>query len=97
MAAFQRHCSFGFWKGALIFAPERAGQSEAMGQFGRIARVSDLPNEKRLIAYVRKAAKMNEDGVKESRLTNATARRVFEVPADFHRSPAKERSSAQDV
>jgi hypothetical protein len=41
MAAFKEHCTFGFWKGALIM--QDSGSTAAMGQFGRIEKVSDLP------------------------------------------------------
>lgn len=60
MAAFQAHCAFNFWKGSLIVA----GDKEAMGQFGRITKLTDLPSDKALLGYVRKAAKLNEEGIK---------------------------------
>jgi len=63
MAAFKSHCAFGFWKGKLI-VPERP---EAMGQFGRIASLSDLPRDSVLLGYVREAARLNETGTKVAR------------------------------
>src|SRR6185436_1041147 len=42
MAAFKQHCTFGFWKGSLVLGGS-AKDPDAMGQFGRIAKVSDLP------------------------------------------------------
>src|SRR4029078_11708899 len=39
-------------------------QDEAMGQFGRIRAISDLPKEKVLIGYIKKAARLNETGTK---------------------------------
>jgi uncharacterized protein YdeI (YjbR/CyaY-like superfamily) len=63
MAAFKNHCAFGFWKGSLIFGNRKA-EEEAMGQFGRIATIADLPDEKTLIGYVRKAAQLNDSGIK---------------------------------
>ena len=36
-----------------------------MGHFGRIASLDDLPNEKTLIGYVRKAAELNKKGIKK--------------------------------
>src|SRR5258708_39493222 len=62
MAAFKEHCAFGFWKGGLIFGDNNKG---AMGHFGRITAMDDLPNEKELIGYVRKAAELNEARVKK--------------------------------
>jgi uncharacterized protein YdeI (YjbR/CyaY-like superfamily) len=63
MAAFKAHCAFGFWKGSLIVP----GSQEAMGQFGCITKVSDLPKQDVLLGYVRKAVQLNEGGVKVPR------------------------------
>jgi uncharacterized protein YdeI (YjbR/CyaY-like superfamily) len=63
MAAFKEHCAFGFWKGSLVVGKNQDADS-GMGQFGRIGSIRDLPNEKVLIGYVRKAAELNEKGVK---------------------------------
>ena len=62
MASFKQHCALGFWKGALIFGAER--DREAMGQFGRITKLSDLPSRKELAGYVKKAMALNEEGAK---------------------------------
>jgi hypothetical protein len=64
MAAFKQHAAFGFWKGKLLFSGKYKG---AMGHFGRITLLEDLPSERKLIGYVRKAAELNERGVKKSR------------------------------
>jgi uncharacterized protein YdeI (YjbR/CyaY-like superfamily) len=63
LAAFKSHCAFGFWKGKLI-VPEKP---EAMGQFGRITSLSDLPKDSVLLGYVREAARLNETGEKVPR------------------------------
>jgi uncharacterized protein YdeI (YjbR/CyaY-like superfamily) len=62
-AAFKQHCAFGFWKGKLLFGGDPLSE-DAMGQFGRIASLADLPPKKVLTAYVKQAAKLNESGVK---------------------------------
>jgi len=67
MAAFKQHCAFGFWKAELLLAEEDDKGKEAMGQFGRITSVKDLPSKKVLTAYVKKAMKLNEAGVKVAR------------------------------
>jgi uncharacterized protein YdeI (YjbR/CyaY-like superfamily) len=44
MAAFKAHCSLGFWKGGRPVAEAVAGpRGKAMGQFGRIESLADLP------------------------------------------------------
>lgn len=83
MAAFKAHCSFGFWKGALIFDRETAEREDAMGHFGRIAKLSDLPNEKTLVGYVRKAVELNEAGIKVQRKAKPKGPRVLEIPNDL--------------
>jgi uncharacterized protein YdeI (YjbR/CyaY-like superfamily) len=64
MAAFKEHCAFGFWKGPLIVDRSDGNAEEAMGQFGRISKVSDLPSKKALTGYIKDAMRLNEEGVK---------------------------------
>ncbi len=94
MAAFQQHCAFGFWKGELLFGKGKANQSDGMGHFGRITKLADLPNEQQLASYVRKAAKLNEKGVKKPRPPRA-APRPLEVPADFAAALRKNAAARQ--
>ncbi len=65
MGAFKAHCVFGFWKASLIFAGDPQKREEAMGQFGCIKSIADLPPEKVLLGYVKKAVALNEAGIKE--------------------------------
>src|SRR5262245_54820651 len=46
MAAFKEHCTFGFWKGSLIVGKDGKPADVAMGQFGRITKVADLPSKR---------------------------------------------------
>jgi uncharacterized protein YdeI (YjbR/CyaY-like superfamily) len=62
MAAFKQHCAFGFWKGAQVVDKNTDKSDEAMGQFGRITRLADLPPKKTLQALIKKAMKRNESG-----------------------------------
>ena len=55
MAAFKQHCAFGFWKGWLIVDQNGGSAEDAMGQFGRITKVSDLPSKKILTGYIKEA------------------------------------------
>jgi uncharacterized protein YdeI (YjbR/CyaY-like superfamily) len=81
MASFQRHCAFGFWKGSLIFDSRK--EKEAMGHFGRITSVDDLPPERKLIAYVRKAAELNAAGVKSPAASKPRERKEVIIPDDL--------------
>jgi uncharacterized protein YdeI (YjbR/CyaY-like superfamily) len=53
-----------------------------MGQFGRITTLADLPGERALVALVRKAAALNDDGVKVPRARKAAPRAAPKPPVD---------------
>jgi len=78
MASFKQHAVFGFWKGQLLFGKENDG---AMGHFGRIMSIKDLPPDKQLIGYIRKAAELNERGVQKKRSPRGTQK--ISVPGDL--------------
>ena len=67
MAAFKAHCVFGFWKASLIFPGDPKKEEAAMGQFGCIKSLDDLPSDKVLIGYVKKAAALNDAGIKSEK------------------------------
>lgn len=66
MAAFKTHCAFGFWKGSIMSDPVKiinlVGKT-AMGNFERITKLSDLPTDKILIAYLKEAKRLNDDSI----------------------------------
>jgi uncharacterized protein YdeI (YjbR/CyaY-like superfamily) len=67
MAAFKQHCVFGFWKAALMKDPmlmQNAKSETAMGHLGRITSLKDLPSDKQMIAYIKEAMKLNDEGIK---------------------------------
>jgi uncharacterized protein YdeI (YjbR/CyaY-like superfamily) len=66
MAAFKEHCAFGFWKASLLGVSGPASR-DAMGQFGCVKSIKDLPPQKELIGLVKAAAKLNDEGVTAKR------------------------------
>jgi uncharacterized protein YdeI (YjbR/CyaY-like superfamily) len=82
MGAFKEHCAFGFWKSDLILGPGTKEKS-GMGSFGCIRSIADLPSEKTLIGYVKKAAALNEAGVKVPGRAVPKKREPIPVPDDF--------------
>jgi uncharacterized protein YdeI (YjbR/CyaY-like superfamily) len=70
MASFKQHAVFGFWKSKLLkdqnnYLGERfVDGGEAMGNFGRMTNVRDLPPDKAILNLIRQAKKLNDDGVK---------------------------------
>ncbi len=84
MASFKEHCTFGFWKSSLIVEKGGASVEKAMGQFGRITQLSDLPSKKVLSGYIKEAMKLNEAGVKApSRMKPKTPKEDLVVPDDL--------------
>ncbi len=79
MAAFKQHASFGYWKHALVMGD---AERDGMGSYGRLACVRDLPPKARMQADLRKAMKLNEDGVKPERRKSAP-RPAPEVPDEL--------------
>jgi uncharacterized protein YdeI (YjbR/CyaY-like superfamily) len=83
MASFKEHCAFGFWKGALVVG-DGTSSDEAMGSFGRISAISDLPPKKVLAGYVKKAMALNESGVKSPTRSKPRApKKPLAVPDDL--------------
>lgn len=80
MAAFKQHATFGFWKGKLVVGDDVATPGDAMGQFGRLTRVSDLPSKKALTAYVKRAMQLNAEGVKAPRAVKQPRPKLVEPP-----------------
>jgi len=60
MAAFQRHCAFSIWRGSQVVGD--AASDEAMGQFGRIGSLAQLPSEQVLAGFLQAAMVRNEAG-----------------------------------
>ena len=79
MAAFKAHCSFGFWNGKLVLG-DWADKDSGHGQFGRITKLSDLPPDRTLLGYIRKAAELNESGVRKAAPARPKAKKEMIVP-----------------
>ncbi len=92
MAAFQKHCAFGFWKGSLVTGEK---SNDSMGQFGRIGSVSDLPKDSELLRLVRKAAALNDAGVRAPRApSRPAAKKKIVVPRDLEEALKKNQKAA---
>jgi uncharacterized protein YdeI (YjbR/CyaY-like superfamily) len=81
MAAFKAHATFGFWRGSLVVG-EGDEQKSAMGQFGKLTSVRDLPSDAVLGQLIGKAMVLTESGVKVKRPVKH-AKPELETPADL--------------
>ncbi|MFZ0827207.1 MAG: YdeI/OmpD-associated family protein [Verrucomicrobiia bacterium] len=56
--AFKRHCALIFWKGRLFLSKDQKTKLR------RLISISDLPGDKTLTGYIKKAVELNESGIK---------------------------------
>jgi len=95
MAAFKKHCVFGFWKATLLFgdgsaksaAAQKVAEKFNWGAPGRdpvpacITSMKELPSDAAIIKVIKQAKKLNDDGVKLPRKT--TKRKPLPMPEEF--------------
>ena len=73
--AFKQHCALMFWRGRLFLGKEREN-------FRRITSLADLPGDKILTGYIRKAVELNEAGIKNPVRAKSKAKKVV-IPDYF--------------
>lgn len=85
-AAFKQHVGFGFWKAKLLSDPhgllKSAQQASPMAL--KYRGVEELPDDAILVAYVKEAAVLNEQGVKIPRPKKKVVRTI-DVPPDLEK------------
>ncbi len=92
IAAFKRHVSFGFWKHALVMGEDV--ERDGMGSFGKMASLSDVPSKKAMTLLIRKAMRLNEQGVKTSVARKTVGPRApLEVPEELLAALGKNRKA----
>jgi uncharacterized protein YdeI (YjbR/CyaY-like superfamily) len=86
MAAFKHHAAFGFWKATLMKDPlllQLAKSEVAMGHIGKITNLKDLPNDKKIISWIKNAMALNDEGIKMPGKKKDTAPKELEIPTYF--------------
>ncbi len=85
MTAFKQHVSFGFWKGQLLDDPRgpfaEAGKTKM--KMRKVADISELPSAKVLIAFIKQAVRLDEEGVAKPTPRVKPNKRELEVPDYF--------------
>ncbi|MEP7263804.1 MAG: YdeI/OmpD-associated family protein [Bacteroidota bacterium] len=94
MAAFKKHCAIGFWKAAFMKDAKKLkdGNQEAMGHYGRITSVKDLPDNKTIIANIKEAMKLNDDGIKMPAKKKAAVKEP-DVPEELMKALSKNKKA----
>ena len=86
MAAFKEHCRFMFWKAKLMRDPEnilQVADKHSMGNIDKIISLKDLPSDKILIAYIKEAARLNEDNIKLPARKKVSANTILNTPDEL--------------
>ena len=92
MAAFKQHCAFGFWKQSLLEQDAFPAEKTAMGSFGRINSVKDLPPDKVMISLIEQAAELNEKGIKVAK-KKTDEKKELVVPKDLTAALSKNKTA----
>jgi len=99
MAAFKRHCAFGFWGSEMkkILAKDGFKSSDAMGTQGRITSLKDLPADKILLSYMSQAAGLVESGERKKSIDRPkkSVGRTVRVPAELVAALKKNKLAAK--
>lgn len=99
MASFKQHCAIGFWKAAIMkdkSLVEMAKSEEAMGHLGRITTVKDLPSDKKLIAWIKEAMALNENGIKLPPKAKPAEVKETTLPDYFSKALAKNKTAKKN-
>ena len=96
MAAFKGHCTFGFWHVGMEaeLGPDGDKANTAMGSLGRITSLDDLPSDRAMLRYIRKAVALNDsDAPARPRLSKRPAAPLA-VPGDLAAALKKNKAAA---
>jgi uncharacterized protein YdeI (YjbR/CyaY-like superfamily) len=83
ISAFKQHCAVGFWNAPLLKDPAgvlHIKDKNAMGHFDRITSLKDLPADKIMVALIKEAAALNEQGVKKPARAAKPPKAALPVP-----------------
>lgn len=84
MAAFNKHCGFGFWGHDMREVLKALGKSEeAMGQFGCLTSVDDLPSKAELTRIVKQAKQLKDEAKPKPKAAPKKKRPPLKMPAEF--------------
>ena len=91
MSAFKAHCAFGFWERE----GSEPGKPGAMGDFGRITSLADLPTRAELRKQIKAAAALLKEGAPRASKPDRAPRPQLDMPADFATALAKVKAARQ--
>lgn len=94
MASFKQHAVFGFWKASIMKDPHKILQgTDAMGHFGKLKSMKDLPSDKILIEYMKEAVRLNEEGIKLPSKKKTEQKKELVIPDYFMKAVSKNKKA----
>ena len=94
MASFNEHCAFGFWKQSLIDDAAFPAEKTAMGSFGRLTSLADLPDDATMKKLIMDAMKLNDDGIKVAKPKPTGEKKELVVPEVLLEALARDDAAA---
>jgi uncharacterized protein YdeI (YjbR/CyaY-like superfamily) len=98
MAAFKAHCAFGFWHQGMekVIAADGRSEDDAMGSLGRLTALSDVPDERTMLRYLKAALVLNASGAPaRPKPAAASARKELPVPEDLAKALTRQKAAAK--
>ena len=83
MGAFKQHATLGFWQAPNIADADLSRSGEAMGQFGRITAIGDLPGPRELIRLAKQAMERIEAGATRGSSKSSQPKPPVAAPEDL--------------
>lgn len=98
MASFKHQCAFVLWKASAMSDSRKLlskiGKT-AMGNFGQLKSVDDLPSDKIITGYIKEAVRLNDEGVKKPSRPKTAEKKSLKVPQYFKKALVKNRRALQ--
>jgi len=98
MASFMSHSAFFFRRPDLIKGLKensKTGDEKAMGQFGHLKSLKDLPADSKLLEWMREAAKLNAADVPEKIKKKIVKKKILKAPDYFSKSINTNKKAAE--
>ena len=66
----------------------------AMGHLGKITSIKELPPDKKITAWIKEAAKLNDDSIKLPEKKNTASKKEIDMPDALQKALAKNKAAA---
>jgi len=98
MGSFKQHCSFSLYKAELMMDKDIQASVKAGKKFGymdKVKDISELPNKKILIAYIKEAMELNKNGTAKSKPIKEKSAVEVIAPKEFMDALKKDKKATE--